>query len=352
MKEIKKIGNEAGIMLDFIRGVSAQFVLIGHLLSFFLIQENYKLPVIQNFGVLVFFVLSGFLISQTSFLKGRDYPFSHYLIDRFSRIFFSFVPALVLVLVVDLWLAQRDSYNPMFNNSWKNFLGNLFMLQGYPMSNTVGIEAFGSARPFWTVSVEWWIYIFFGFIFLCTRKKNINLFSVMLFLVSIPVAFFYIHERGNGLIMVWGMGLVLAVLYNTVNTRLSDTAFWLIVLAAGIGIGYRTWYYREMYDLGTALFFGLLVFACLFPPNGLKKFITGKFFSGLSHFLASFSYSLYLIHYTLIELYLSFFKNPHWSHLVILFIVCNIIAYLFYLPFEKNHHRFKNILKKRLTRAQ
>lgn len=88
--EPKKISQQQSVWLDFLRGISAQLVLLGHLLSFNGIQHRYSLPLIQNFGVVVFFVLSGYLITQTSILKGREYGFKKYMIDRFARIYFSF----------------------------------------------------------------------------------------------------------------------------------------------------------------------------------------------------------------------------------------------------------------------
>ena len=340
----KNINAETSILLDFIRGASAQLVLIGHLLSFFNIQETYKLPIIQNFGVLVFFILSGFLITQTTLIKGDRYKFNNYLFDRFSRIFYSFIPALVFVVAVDLIIIRKGVYSPLFNNSVWNFFGNCVMLQGYPLISLINIEAYGSARPFWTVSVEWWIYIFFGFLYCFRNKLKPNYWQISLFIVSVPVAFFYINERGNGLSLVWAIGFILALLYNNLSIKMNEKIFWMLAIISILGIGYRTYLYRGMYDLGTALFFALIILICLYPPESLSLIIKSPFFSKVSKVLASFSYSLYLIHYTLIELCLTFIKEKNTINFLIILAICNIIAFGFYLLFEKNHFRLKKLL--------
>lgn len=338
---VKKIEKESSMLLDFIRGGSAQMVVIGHLLGFYHIQQKYNLPIIQNFGVLVFFVLSGFLISQTTFIKGQEYGFKKYLTDRFSRIFYSFIPALILVLLMDLLIMNYGIYNPKFNNSPQNFIGNIFMLQGYPFIKKLGIETFGSGRPFWTVSVEWWLYIFFGFIYYFYNKRNIKYIYLPLFLISVPLVFMYINYRGDGLSIVWLLGFVLAVIYNNINFILSKTVFLLLILAGIVGIALRTIYIRNMYDIGIAIFFLIIIFSILYIPNRIKSIINKPRISRFCKFLASYSYSLYLIHYTLIELYLSFFRDKKLIHFFIIYILCNIISYTFYLFFEKNNHWLK-----------
>jgi len=341
----KNITGETSILLDLIRGASAQFVLIGHLLSYFNIQETYKMPVIQNFGVLVFFILSGFLITQTTLIKGDSYKFNSYLIDRFSRIFYSFIPALLFVVVVDMIIIQKGAYNPSFNNSVWNFFGNFLMLQGYPMIGEINLEAYGSARPFWTVSVEWWIYIFFGFLYYFRNKLKPNFWHICLFIVSVPVAFLYINERGSGLSLVWAIGFALAVIYNNLSVKINGKIFWMLAIVSVLGIGYRAYLYRGMYDLGIALFFAVIILICLYPPESLSRLIKSPFFSKISKFLASFSYSLYLIHYTLIELCLTFIKEKNTINFFLILAICNIIAFGFYLLFEKNHYRLNKLLK-------
>ena len=82
------------ISLDMLRVFAVQLVLIGHALSYFgLIQLN---GVIQNTAVVLFFILSGTVISYSTFYKKHiddNYSFKEYFIDRkpsnvFSMVFY------------------------------------------------------------------------------------------------------------------------------------------------------------------------------------------------------------------------------------------------------------------------
>ncbi len=57
----------------------------------------------QNLGVLLFFVLSGFLVSRSAFtrMSSPTWGYADYLLERTARIFVPFVPAVLFVSVFD-----------------------------------------------------------------------------------------------------------------------------------------------------------------------------------------------------------------------------------------------------------
>src|SRR4051812_12700694 len=99
--------NDGSFVLDLVRLGASQAVLIGHGASYFgkpKFLSSHSFPLIQNFGVVVFFVLSGFLISYTirsHLARSPDYGFREFTIDRVARIYSAYVPAIALVLLVD-----------------------------------------------------------------------------------------------------------------------------------------------------------------------------------------------------------------------------------------------------------
>ena len=147
--------------LNLVRALAAQIVLVGHSTAYFLAGHD-RGGRWETFGVLVFFLLSGFLIASSVQQKRdrADYRFGHYLIDRFCRIFAGYLPALVLVAVVDGLMRDLPAYPYAASSSPLQWLGNLVMLQEYPVFQILRrlgapeqswfIEAFGSGRPFWT----------------------------------------------------------------------------------------------------------------------------------------------------------------------------------------------------------
>ena len=130
----------------------------------------------QNFGVCVFFVLSGFLIAHTLMKKSEDpgYGFPDYLIDRVARIYSGWVPALIFVAVVDFFLVKADVYSVGRDRSFHAFLGNLLMFQQYTGvgSYHLSVPVFGSGVPFWSLSIQFHVYLLVGAAFFMLRVAN------------------------------------------------------------------------------------------------------------------------------------------------------------------------------------
>ena len=89
------INKPQSLLLDFLRAITAQGVLLGHLIYWkgFISRNDFpSFFGLASYCVLIFFILSGFLISQSMFNKD-DYSFKRFFIDRFSRIYTSLFPA-------------------------------------------------------------------------------------------------------------------------------------------------------------------------------------------------------------------------------------------------------------------
>lgn len=130
----------SSVTLDLIRLVSAQLVVIGHTIQgleiFPFLQPPYA-PYMQNVAVVVFFVLSGFLISYTVFSRRdrTDYDFRVYFIDRFFRIYSGYLPAIVFIIVIDsinIAAFGREGFAYADALDLKTIIGNVLMLQDYP----------------------------------------------------------------------------------------------------------------------------------------------------------------------------------------------------------------------------
>jgi peptidoglycan/LPS O-acetylase OafA/YrhL len=96
--------NDTSLTLDLLRAVAAQMVCVGHAIIFFVSGSRPQwLPVMQNIGVLIFFLISGFVIAAALSRRSGDpeYGFLRFFVDRFARIYSGLLPALVLILAVD-----------------------------------------------------------------------------------------------------------------------------------------------------------------------------------------------------------------------------------------------------------
>lgn len=344
-------------MLDFLRGWSAQLVLLGHLLSFYGFQN--EVPTIQNFGVLVFFILSGFLITHTCLVKQGDYDLKDFLIDRFSRIYSAYVPALICVAIIDAilisWTTPHSDF-VNFDSSTVNFLVNLGMLHAHPfLMKYAGAEAFGSGRIFWTVSIEWMFYIIFGLIFFYNdyqRKSILKWFLLGTLGFLMVAAIYYIGKRGSGLTLYWLIGLLLAVLYNKIEAseiRYNQFVLFLFVLTTSIVWRVNSMNIMDMYDVGLAFLIMLSMLAVFYINFTKPNSILSAFFKqtkSFNKFIASYSYSLYLVHYTLILVFIPLLKSVNsFVAMALIFIMANLIAYIFALIFEFRYLTIRKSLK-------
>ncbi|WP_371803616.1 acyltransferase family protein [Candidatus Lokiarchaeum ossiferum] len=197
-------------ILNLIRVFASQMVVIGHGINFFEIGSNLKppqMPYMQNIAVVTFFLISGFLISNSAYEKRQkeNYLFKDFCFDRSVRIYTTLLPMLLIVVFLDLVIIYvfNDTF---YQNAFKLdvFISNLFMLQdsislssNFSDFSLLGNTSFGSARPLWTIPVEWWMYFIFGFILLHNTEaeaedqkessKNLKekIISFIIFLASV-----------------------------------------------------------------------------------------------------------------------------------------------------------------------
>jgi peptidoglycan/LPS O-acetylase OafA/YrhL len=355
--------------LNLIRGGAAQIVLIGHASGYCLAgleQDGH----IETFGVLIFFLLSGFLITSSAFqkLQQPEYGYRHFVIERFCRIFSAYVPALLLVAAVDATVQALPAYAFHASDSPLTWIGNLLMLQEYPVFQIlrrlgVGeqpwfIETFGSGRPFWTVAVEWWIYLGFGYlVFRVIRRRRLGLREIAV-LSALGIVPLYNAMAGVGhcLTFVWALGAGVALLRHRLaefsrlatrtHARLCWAAVTLVSLVALFGHVLATG--LQVYELQFALLTGFVLFSLFFllgtfrqPAPGIVAWTFDR--------LAGYSYSLYLTHYTI----LAWFKlcvpsATHWDPALFatLFATANAVALGFWFLFERHYPALTRLAKR------
>ncbi|MCU0415703.1 MAG: hypothetical protein MUE33_00830 [Cytophagaceae bacterium] len=253
----------------------------------------------------------------------------------------AYVPALLFVVVIDsvsIALAPENyKYTTAF--TFSSFLGNLFQLQDFPFMKSINIldfTSFGSARTFWTLAIEWWIYIWFGYIvFVIMKKKSISIFSLLLlFALSIAPLYHLVSGRGNGLTAFWLMGAGVWILSKTfpMATFTKIGKLLLIVLLVCFALG-RAYIKMTAYDP----IFALLLACILFLSIDIVKDI--RFHPKVEQLIrlnANYSFTLYLIHYSTLDFIVTHWGNVY-SPYLLFFIGCvmsNVISFMMGYVFE------------------
>jgi len=287
-------------LLDLLRFAAALVVLFFH--CRYSIFPGYE-------AVIIFFVLSGYLISSTVYtlIANNRWSWKEYLIKRMTRLYVVLIPALFLSLFAAL-LIKGFAHIPFdFKNSlnMKSFLGCLLFLQ----KTRINANCFALNDPLWSLSFEFWYYMLFPCLLLVyysnsAVKKFVYgcLSLLMLFLVGKTIALYFI---------IWLIGFLLFLLRKTsIQSKLVRRVFLAVTFLSALffmEFNYLTLHTqnvpaddlrRFLIDSGVAFSVaGFLLFAKSQLPD---KERTGK--DTLWKKLSGFSYTLYLTHYPLMIL--------------------------------------------------
>ncbi len=350
MTEPVRISTSFSVVLNLVRFLCSQGVVIGHLIIFFGIKNRF-FETLPSFCVLMFFVLSGFLISHSlvqNVFRNDKYSFGSFVKDRFFRIYPPFIAALVLVFILDLvgFHITGQFY------SLKIYIGNFFInaaqLQEYPLATYINehymleffrFHYFGTDLPLWTISIEWWLYLFYGFFFYLLIKKQkwnvVNLIILLLFAIS-PVYYVFVGSRmEKGLTLYWFLGVIITM-QTQKKGESNPLIFYLNLLLLFVGMTGFIWF---GYSSSILLFF----FALFFLARTSSSHVTvNSVVKKITDGLAGYSYSLYLIHYSIIYFMMSVFHfETSISNFVFVFLIVNIIAFLFAEIFETKAKKLK-----------
>ena len=138
--------------------------------------DFYLFLVNGEYGVALFFILSGLLLSQPfwkSILHGADWPKTGtYVVRRLARI----LPAYYLALTVLILLAGYWRYP----QAWADILLHYSFLFNYAEFSIFSINA-----PFWTLAVEVQFYLLLPFLFLLVRRLPPGIIAIILILLSV-----------------------------------------------------------------------------------------------------------------------------------------------------------------------
>lgn len=367
------ISKVAGMKLDLLRGLSAQAVLIEHILT----TTGKTNVFIGSFGVVIFFILSGFLIHLTtlnSFYDGK-FALEKYLSKRFFRIFTLYVPVVILCFAIDSYIRYLGLPQPeevVRNSEIKNFFASFFMLQQNIFSevcsqllsiDAMRIKPYGSARPLWTVAIEWWIYIAYGYIFafVFAKQKLPKIYTasgLLLCFAIVIVIFNAISGIGHNLTFIWILGAVAAHAYSRGATdwfgRISGKNLKIISVAALILFAARLVHMKLSpmfsYQMNPYDFVNVVIFMSLFLILVARDdwFDSWPILNKLSIFFGNISYSLYLIHFTILSALFSFgwLSVLSLESFALAFCFSNAVAIVLYLLLDKHHQKLNRLFWK------
>jgi peptidoglycan/LPS O-acetylase OafA/YrhL len=353
--------------LDLLRFASALLVVICHYRGNFFIEYGllsnddkniftqifYFIGRLGNESVVVFFVLSGFLVGGKALqriLNNEKIDVKSFFIDRFTRIMLPLLAALFFMVVITIIVGDPIPF--------KDILGSLFSLQGI-------FTGSGGNASLWSLAYEVWFYIFIGCLMVICRGKNTKNILIAFFVLTICISIFTKLETRYLLILFMG---TFAFLLPRENIKYLKSKIFLLLILLGCSfvlsqltsetrsLNLSTFSFLEQKQISVFLaFIAVLLVHHLIVAKPQKRIWAN--IESLSSKFSDFSYTLYLTHYPLMFLlaYFGFPKSKQINTISILYYIVEIlisivVAYLIYLVSEKQTLTLKKYIKRQLTK--
>lgn len=338
--------------LNGIRAIAVFLVIIAHRFP-----ENHFLKSfpIGNYGVDVFFVLSGFLISRGLFfqIKSGENNNSHILKNFFFKRCLRIFPVYYTLLLF-LFLTKGI----IGNNFRENILWYVFYGANY--LNYFQNKWFGALAHFWSLSVEEQFYVFFPILLIFIFKKRILLLLIIFISVGTLYPFFI---SGNSAVLTlscinaFGIGGLLAyieIYKSSFIFRFYRCTLFLSIPILLLLIVHNLFitisFFPERLAISVIAIF--IITHCLLKPTSfaVSKILNNSFLN----FIGIISYGIYLYH-NIVPKYWNFalhklninFNNYQFSYIEFFlqtsFII--ILSYFSWILLEKPILNLKRTLK-------
>ncbi len=274
---------------------------------------------LQPFGaeaVDVFFVLSGFVIGCATGTRERDAR--TYTVNRTARLWSVALPALLLTLTLDAvgstlrpemyTTAALPHYSPD-GTAWRYAVSAVFLNQTWFLHVTPGTD-----WPYWSLGFEVWYYVIFGIALFAPGR-----FRVAATLLAVVFA-------GPRVVVMFPLWLAGWAGYRLTREGRPSARFGAVCVAVSVAgwVGYQTWAMRHggLYGLAPNLFG---------RPELLEDYLVGALFAihlvGICHlsdaiarllrpferpirWLAGATFSLYLVHYPIMQFLITVMPWP------------------------------------------
>lgn len=310
--------------LESLRGIACLAVVFEHYLDPRMFYFS-----LGNFGVIVFFIISGHIVTSATLRKTNETPAS-FIMLRIGRLY----PAYIISVMLSFFV---------YSSSTTDLLANLTMFQRF-----IGIKDINGV--YWTLQIEWVFYIIIAasLLFFGINKSKLKL--AFLTFVSIAVLFgimrFFGDIRAPSAMPIGLSVILISAVFTTEKNKkqrvIYGSIFVLFIVIASSFLSYsKDWGYDENPYRFIVSDFSAIVLFLLFSKYS-PKIKTLEFFGKIS-------FSLYLFHLPItkvVELYI----EPNSFYSLILSLVLSItVSYLIFRFVElPSNTKIKNIVNGKL----
>ncbi|PPD35137.1 MAG: hypothetical protein CTY19_03285 [Methylomonas sp.] len=349
------MNKELSVYFDLIRFIACLAVLIYHSNMRNIIIEPIALSNYGHSAVIVFFVLSGYVISYIT--NKKEDSLLLYSTSRFARIYSVALPALIITPFLDI---LGESLNNTFyigkttHDYWYlRILAGLFFLNEIWF---ISIMEFSNV-PYWSLCYEVWYYVIYGaFVFTRGRKRILILTCLLLF----------VGPKILLLFPIWCLGVF--IYKNKLLKSLPEICGWIAFAASfflffifdyfKIADNFNSFtesiigpeWYKQLtfskfflsdYIFSSIIFINFIGFRAISHRFG----VVFNFFTSTIRIMANHTFALYLFHQPLILVFAAAISgNPRSSQFYLETMFCvGISIYLLAKISENKKHLYKKI---------
>ena len=334
--------------IDGLRTVAVLAVILFHLNSNYLIGGYY--------GVDVFFVISGYLITGilTKSIENGNFKMSDFWLRRVKRI----IPLLLVVIITTTLVLPFLIFRPVLNEIFEDIIPAIFSYFNFHAYFNFG-DYWGQTadKSFflhtWSLSVEEQFYLFYPFVLIVIHKyfKKFLIPLILITIISLGLFIYFVSIKTQLVFYIlpfriWelSIGGIITCLPKNVNNnknykRLLPIIGLILILISYFFATTSVSYIAILPILGS--------FLIIYFSNG--KDILGKILSSkIFVHIGKLSYSLYLWHWPVIVLYknLEFkFLDINRFYIYIIIVITYMLSYLSFKLIETKARNYKNTPK-------
>jgi peptidoglycan/LPS O-acetylase OafA/YrhL len=312
--------------LTGLRGLAALMVLLTHAANDGFIPKALGVGYGQ-IGVIIFFLLSGYLMTSLYIEKGFNYKeVCRFVVARITRV----LPLYYLTLVLFIALSSLDA------KAFSYFFENISLIRQ-------SFLLYGASNILWTIPVEMRYYLLFTLIWMLMYFfKNKYWLYGFSFLICIPVIILFFTEntvqRSFGLYAIYFNmgGLAFFLMKNQKLTEsLSKANFllvWLVFLVCFLNFPVIRWklgHYQGPWLDPSTLLFCFSSFLFILSGHKTLKFLSHRYLQ----LIGNWSFSIYLLHYPILYFFAKYMAINFFTFILFVCTVL-IVSYLSYNYYE------------------
>jgi peptidoglycan/LPS O-acetylase OafA/YrhL len=315
------VNKEFSIYLDLVRFLAALMVVIYHSDMRKLISEPLPLSGHGHAAVIIFFVLSGYVISYIASTRERT-PIDYWS-SRLSRFYSLAIPAVLLCPLLDLAgqaMAPEFYVGKATHDFW--WLRIITSLLYVNEIWTVSIMSFSNV-PYWSLCYEMWYYVLFAMMTFMSGKKRV---------LFITFTALFVGPKILLLVPIWVLGVVLHRWQRL--HAFQERTYWTMFIASFAS--YLLFQEYQLSEIGSQWLRALVgdywhkqaTFSRYFITDYLLALIIAANFvgfRGIAHrfavplraverpirWIASFTFSLYLLHQPLLQFFAALLRGDN-----------------------------------------